>query len=85
MMNKRMQQGGRTLQAVVGGVSGLVAVVIMLGLGVAQLTTSTRHAAMLVIASFTIIGAALGGFFLAPLLNGLALNVHGGRHDEDVS
>lgn len=54
------------LPVLVGGVTGLTAVVILVGIAVARLTTSTRHSAAAVVAGITFGGALIGGFLAAP-------------------
>lgn len=58
-------------QIVVGGISGLTATTLVLGIIVARFTTSTRQSAITVIAIVAIVGALLGGFLAAPSLKRL--------------
>lgn len=67
------------VQAATGGLSGLTAVLLLLGFMVARLTTSTRYSAGVVITSIAVVGGLVGGFALAPLINRLASN----EADED--
>jgi hypothetical protein len=60
------------VQVVVGGVSGLTAVVLLLGLAVTRLTASTKDSAGAVMLGVAIGGGLIGGFLVAPYLNGLA-------------
>jgi NhaP-type Na+/H+ or K+/H+ antiporter len=59
------------MQAATGGLSGLTAVVLMLGFAIARLTTSTRYSAEVVLTSVAIAGGLVGGFVLMPFINGL--------------
>lgn len=72
---------GTAVQVVAGGVSGLTAIALILGVAVAHLTTSTRESTAVVIAAVTIAGAFVGGFVAAPYfsrLNGKGIrNPHG--------
>ena len=61
----------QVVQAATGGLSGLTAVVLILGWVIARLTTSTRYSTGVVLTSFTVAGGLLGGFILAPLINSL--------------
>lgn len=49
--------------------SGLGAGVILLGVVIARMTTSTTRSAEEVIAGIAIVGALVGGFVIAPRLN----------------
>lgn len=60
------------VQIVAGGVSGVTAIALILGVVVARLTTSTRESSAVMIAGVTIAGAFLGGFVAAPYLNRLS-------------
>lgn len=60
------------MQVVAGGVSGLTAIALILGVVVARLTTSMRESTAVVIAGVTIAGAFVGGFVAAPYLNRLS-------------
>jgi hypothetical protein len=60
------------VQVVIGGVSGLTAIVLLLGLAAARLTTSTRHSAEAVMLGVAIGGGLIGGFLVAPYLSALA-------------
>lgn len=74
----------RLVEVVTGGISGVTAVALMLGIAIARLTTSTRHSAEMVIAGVAIAGGLVGGFAVAPCLNVLARSVHRGTRNEDV-
>ena len=85
MVSKQMLRRARVAQVTTGGLSGLTAVVLMLGLAIACLTTSTKFSTEVVVAGITIAGALIGGFIAAPYLNDVALGVHGRHQDEDLS
>jgi NhaP-type Na+/H+ or K+/H+ antiporter len=59
------------MQAVTGGLSGLTAAVLVLGFAIARLTTSTVYSAEVVLTGVTITGGLVGGFVIAPFINGL--------------
>jgi hypothetical protein len=62
----RRTQRARDLPVLLGGVTGLTAVVILVGIVVARLTTSTRPSAVAVVAGVTLGGTLIGGFLAAP-------------------
>jgi hypothetical protein len=59
-------------QVAAGGVSGVTAAALIIGVVIARLTTSTRQSGIMVIAGVAIAGALVGGFAAAPSLNRLA-------------
>lgn len=59
------------MQAATGGLSGLTAAVLVAGFAIARLTTSTVYSAEVVLTGVTITGGLVGGFVLAPIINGL--------------
>jgi hypothetical protein len=58
---------------VVGGLTGLAASAILLGVVVVRLTSLPRHTAEVVVAGVTIAGALIGGFIAAPYLSRMAM------------
>jgi hypothetical protein len=58
------------VQVAAGGVSGVAAVVITVGIAIARLTTTSKYSAEAVVVGVTIVGAFIGGFLVAPYLNG---------------
>jgi hypothetical protein len=74
------------LPVLLGSVTGLTAVVILLGIGVARLTTSTRHSAADVVAVITLGGALIGGFLAASHISPSQVSDLGEpAHDEELS
>jgi hypothetical protein len=71
VMSKQRSHRTQVAQAATGGLSGLTAVVLMLGFVIARLTTSTRYSAGVVLTSVTVAGGLVGGFVLAPFINSL--------------
>jgi hypothetical protein len=61
----------RFVQIAIGGLSGLTAVALILGASVADITTSTRHAAAAVVAAVTVSVAIIGGLVMAHYLSRL--------------
>jgi hypothetical protein len=72
----RRTQRARDLPVLLGGVTGLTAVVLLVGVVVARFTTSTRPSAVAVVAGVTLGGALIGGFLAAPRISP--------RHEPDV-
>lgn len=74
------------LPVLLGGVTGLTAVVILIGIAVARLATSTRDSAAAVVAGITMGGALIGGFLAAPYVSRLhESHADVPVHDEELS
>jgi hypothetical protein len=71
------------MQAATGSLSGLTAAVLGLGFVIARLTTSTVYSTEVVLTGITITGGLVGGFVLAPLINGLVSSEDRERQRED--
>lgn len=76
---------GKAWQVTAGGVSGVTAAALMIGLAIARFTTSTRQSALIVVAGVAMAGALVGGFVAAPSLNRLAWKDGTGDQDEGSS
>jgi hypothetical protein len=82
----RKTQRAKDLPVLLGGVTGLTAVVILAGIVVARLTTSTRPSAVAVVAGVTLGGALIGGFLVAPHITpGGVSDLGAPTHDEESS
>jgi ABC-type Fe3+ transport system permease subunit len=83
VVSKQKAHRVQVMQAATGSLSGLTALVLMLGFAIAWLTTSTRRSTEIVLTSVTIVGALVGGFVLAPFLDGLVSTQDRERQRED--
>lgn len=73
------------LQVAAGGVSGLTATALPLGVVEAWLATSTGQSAIAVLVGVATAGALVGGFVAVPPLNRLAWIDGSKAHDEESS
>jgi hypothetical protein len=84
MVSKQRSHRTQVMQAATGGLSGLTAAVLLVGFGIARLTTSTINSAEAVLTGVTITGGLVGGFVLAPFINGLVSSEDRDRQREDL-
>lgn len=82
---RRQASKRRRIQVAVGGVSGVAAVVIIVGTAIARLTTTSDYSAEVIVTGLTIAGSFIGGFFVVPYLNGITLGADARPHDKDLS
>jgi hypothetical protein len=83
MVSRQRSHRTQVMQAATGSLSGLTAAVLGLGFVIARLTTSTVYSTEVVLTGITITGGLVGGFVLAPLINGLVSSEDRERQRED--
>jgi hypothetical protein len=74
VVRKKRSYRVQVAQAATGALSGLTAVLLILGFVIARLTTSTRYSTGVVLTTVAVAGGLVGGFILAPFINGLVSN-----------
>jgi len=80
----RTHYRSQTVQLAIGGMGGIVAIMMVIGLMIARLTTSTINSAETVVICITIVGSLVAGFVAAPLFADVAFGVnHRKRQHED--
>ena len=79
IVTRRTNDRSRIAQLAIGGVSGVVAIMMIIGLMIARLTTSTRNSTETVVTSVTVVGALIAGFLAAPLLTGTTFGANRDR------
>src|SRR5690348_13564882 len=83
VVRRQMSHRAQVMQAATGSLSGLTALVLMLGFAIAWLTTSTKRSTEVVLTSVTIVGGLVGGFVLVPFVRGLVSAQDRERQRED--
>jgi hypothetical protein len=82
IVTRRTHDRSRTAHLAIGGVSGIVAIMMIIGLIIARLTTSTRNSAEAVVTDVTIVGALIAGFLAAPLVFGRTFGADRDKHQD---
>jgi divalent metal cation (Fe/Co/Zn/Cd) transporter len=75
----------RRIQVVAGGVTGVAGIMIMVGIVIARLATTSNYSAEAVVMGVTIAGALIGGFLVAPYLDRIAVGVAVRSQNKDLS
>lgn len=72
LVSRPKHQRGWAAVVIASGLCGVTAVVVMIGLIVGRLTTSSKQPSMAIVSSIALVAALLGGYVVAPYLNRLA-------------
>jgi hypothetical protein len=82
---RRRASHRRRMRIAVGGVSGVAAAAIIVGIAIARLTTTSKYSAEAVVTGLTLVGSFIGGFLVAPYFSEIEPDTDVRPRDKDLS